>query len=337
MFPSLEPLSERYGVDRRIFREEIVPANVPVVLRQLTGQWPAVAAGGSTSDMRAYLAPFDRGVAVETFVGPPEIEGRFFYNDQLDGFNFERRKARIGNVIEAIARFAETEGSPSLYTGAVAIPDHLPGFMAENRLPLLDPSVAPRIWIGTASLVSSHFDLSDNIACVVAGRRRFVIFPPDQLPNLYVGPLDFTMAGQPASLAPVRDPDFERFPRFREALAAARVAELHPGDAIYIPTLWWHHVEALSAFNVLVNYWWEEAPPDAGSPFEAMVHGLLTIAHLPPERRRRWQQMFDHYVFRPDGFDPAEHIAPERRGILGTPTPALRQRIRQFLLRALSR
>jgi hypothetical protein len=107
-------------------------------------------------------------------------------------------------------------------------------------------------------------------------------FPPDQVANLYVGPLDHTMAGQPASMAPLKSPDFDRFPRFREALAAARTAELEPGDAIYIPTLWWHHVEALSAFNVLVNYWWEDPSQFAGGAFEAMIHGIMSVSYLPP-------------------------------------------------------
>ena len=75
------------------------------------------------------------------------------------------------------------------------------GSTADNRLELLPPELArPRIWLGNRSEVSAHFDLSDNIACVVAGRRRFTLFPPDQVANLYVGPLDHTMAGQPASM-----------------------------------------------------------------------------------------------------------------------------------------
>ena len=35
-------------------------------------------------------------------------------------------------------------------------------------------------------------------------------------------------------------------------------AELQPGDAIFIPSLWWHQVESLSAVNGLVNYWWTD-------------------------------------------------------------------------------
>ncbi|MFX7984900.1 cupin-like domain-containing protein, partial [Acinetobacter baumannii] len=88
---------------------------------------------------------------------------------------------------------------------------------------------------------------------VAAGRRRFTVFPPEQLPNLYLGPLDPTPAGQPVSLVDFHQPDFERFPRFRDALAAGEAAELAPGDAVYIPSMWFHHVEGLAPVNLLIN------------------------------------------------------------------------------------
>ncbi len=114
------------------------------------------------------------------------------------------------------------------------------------------------------------------------------------------------------------------------------MAELEPGDAIYIPTLWWHNVEALDPFNILVNYWWRDTPPDTGSAFEAMIHAILTIGSLPDYQRNAWRAMFANYVFRRDG-DPAAHLPPAQRGILAEPTPQLRQKIRQFLIRALGR
>lgn len=55
----------------------------------------------------------------------------------------------------------------------------------------------------------------------------------------------------------VTAPDLDRYPLFARALEEAQEAELLPGDAIFIPRNWWHHVEALEKFNVLVNYWWD--------------------------------------------------------------------------------
>jgi hypothetical protein len=326
------------SVGPETFRREIAGSGEPAVLRGLAKSWPAVEAGRrSPADAAVYLAGFDRGAPVEAFIGAPEIEGRFFYRDDMSGFNFERRKGAFGDVLRYIISVADRPGAPSVYIGASPTLDVLPGFAEANRMDLVDdPWLVPRIWIGTRTVISTHFDESENIACVVAGRRRFTLFPPDQVANLYVGPLDVTMAGQPASMVDLRNPDLERYPRFRDALAAAEVAELEPGDAIYIPTLWWHHVEALDPFNILINYWWRVVPPEAGSAFEAMIHGIWSISALPPEQREAWRHMFEYYVFRREG-DPAAHLAPEHRGILAEPDPPLRNRIRQFLLRAIGR
>lgn len=326
------------GVDGETFREEIVPQYRPVVLKGLIDVWPVVeAAKRSATDAFEYVARFDRGASVDAFVGPPEIGGRYFYNSGMTGFNFEKKRGRLSDVLGYILKAAEAPDAPTVYVGSVPTQDVVPGFGGANTLRLLGPKNAvQRIWIGNRSVVSTHFDVSDNIACVVAGRRRFTLFPPDQVGNLYVGPLDFTMAGQPASMVSLRDPDYERFPRFREAVAAAQVADLEPGDAIYIPELWWHNVEALDPLNILINYWWRDVPRDAGSPFEALAHGILTVAPLHPPLRQAWATMFDHYVFRAGG-DPAEHLAAEHRGILGAPTSQLRAKFKQFLLAMIGR
>ena len=69
-------------------------------------------------------------------------------------------------------------------------------------------------------------------------------FPPDQVANLY-GAVDLTPAGQAISLVDTRKPDLEKHPDFRHAMMQAFSAELQPGDAIFIPSLWWHQVESL--------------------------------------------------------------------------------------------
>lgn len=308
----------------------------PAVLRGLVQDWPAVAAARTAQGAVDYLLTFDKGAKATAFIAPPEVKGRFFYTSDMSAFNFGRREAYFRDIVRYAAALGREE-DPSIYVGAAALPEVLPGFAEANSLSLPGPDKAiPRIWIGGKTQVSTHFDLSHNIACVVTGRRRFVLFPPEQLPNLYVGPLDHTMAGQPTSMVDVHNPDFDRHPRFRDAMAVGQVAELEPGDAIYVPTLWWHHVDALDPFNVLVNHWWEPASKDAGSPFEALVHGILAISHFRPEMREAWRQMFDHYVFQTNG-SPVPHLAPEQRGILAPPNPSLRRRIREFLIRGLNR
>ena len=332
----MTPIRERAAIAPHDFRSEIVSAYAPVVLRGQVRDWPLVAASGSAQEACDYLAGFDRGAMAEAFVGPPEIGGRFFYAADMRDFNFERRRGRLEELLRHLPSLQDRERPQAVYAGAMETRAMLPGLAEANPLPLAEElGGEPRIWIGNASTISIHFDASDNVACVAAGRRRFTLFPPDQVHNLYVGPLDHTMAGQPASMVELNNPDFDRFPRFREALAHAQSAELEPGDVIYIPALWWHQVDALSPFNLLVNYWWADSP-DQNARFEAMVYAILSISHLPPERRAAWAAMFDNYVFQRHG-DPAAHLPPDFRGPLAPPTPALRARIKAFLMRGLQR
>ena len=176
---------------------------------------------------------------------PPQARGRIAYNDSMDGINFAHRRLPLSAIVEQLSRYALFDNPPSVAVQSALIPECLPGFAVENRLPVLDEAVAPRIWLGNRVTVPAHVDESNNVACVVAGRRRFTLFPPEQVSNLYIGPLDYAPTGAAMSVADLVEPDFERFPRLKDALSAAYVAELAPGDALFIPTLWWHHVESL--------------------------------------------------------------------------------------------
>ena len=328
-------VTEWRDVDRARFDREILTRYEPAVLKGLVADWPAVRASGTPKAARDYLAAMDRGAQVRAFLGEPEIEGRFFYRPDFDGFNFSVVDTGLDRLFETLIAIDAAGKKQSVYMGSTPTAQILPGFAGANPLELVEGRpTGPRIWIGTSSRVAPHFDESDNIACVVAGMRRFTLFPPEQVRNLYVGPLDQTVAGQPTSMVDVAHPDFERFPKYREALRHALVVDLEPGDAIFVPSLWWHAVEASGPFNILVNYWWSDRPADAGSPLHALAHGLLTITHLEPSRREAWKQLFDHYVFEADG-PPAEHIPEKARGILGRTTPELRRIIRQYLIRAL--
>jgi hypothetical protein len=297
----MKPIAEHRGIDRAAFESDIVARNEPAVMRGLMGDWPAVrAARSDEGGIAAYLRGMDSG------------------------------------ALQSLARYARLSNPSTIAVQSALVSECLPRFGAENRNPLLDDAVAPRIWMGNRVTTAAHFDESSNIACVVAGKRRFTLFPIEAIGDLYIGPIGYAPSGTPISLVDFERPDESRFPRFRRALEAAFTAELEPGDAIYIPPLWWHHVRSLSPFNVLVNYWWESGPPGAGSPFESLVHGLLAIRSLPEPERQAWRTLFDHYVFQ-TGEDPAAHLDGHFKGVLGPLTPDLAKRIRAFLVRGLQR
>lgn len=335
-------VADRPAVDAATFTQEVVGGYRPVVLRGQVAHWQAVAAGrGGDRAMAEYLAAFGQATGaiakpLEVLIGPPEIEGRFFYADEtLTGFNFHRQHVPIGALVAELLRFAETDTARphALYANAATAPEHLPGWERANPLDLGVDAPA-RLWIGNATRVATHYDASINIACVVAGRRRFTLFPPDQFANLYVGPLDHTLAGPPSSLVDPDAPDLDRYPRFAEALAQASVAELEPGDAIFIPPLWWHHVRAFDRLNVLVNYWWEHR---SSAAFLALVHAIEAVRDLPPAEKATWRNWYEHLVFDADAANAAAHLPDAARGILGAPSAARTGKIRQFLIGMLSR
>ena len=314
---SPRPIAEYRGIDSTEFREKIRSGGQPAVIRGLADDWPAVAAARkSAEDLIAYLKSFRVNRQVAAIVGPPEIEGRFFYTDDLRALNFTRGLSTLDPILDRLLR---DRGNPRPYAIAVQseqIPGLLPGFEQDNRTDLVAPSVVPRAWIGNRVRVAAHYDLMENVGIVVAGRRRFTLFPPDELKNLYVGPFELTPAGTPVSLVDADNPDFERFPRFKEALKRAQVAELEPGDAIYIPFHWWHAVDSLEPVNLFINYWWNEAQPGMGNPYDALLYGIYGIKGLPAEQRAVWRMVFDHYVFGLDG-DPVAHLPEHARGMLG--------------------
>jgi len=334
---AVEP-QEWHDIDPTLFQQTIRPRGRPAILRNLVQTWPATCAGrDSPRALIRYLKSFDGGRPAPLFEGPADINGRFFYNETLNGFNFETRRALLNDVLDRLDENLGVESAPALYAGSVSLPIYFPGFSQANRLqPLIGGSVIESIWIGNRTCIAPHFDNTENIACVVGGRRRFTLFPPDQIANLYPGPLDLTPAGQPISLVDVRKPDLDRFPRFAEALRVAEVAELGPGDAIYIPALWWHNVEALADFNVLVNFWWRDVAEYFDSPSTSLLHCLLTIKSLPPEQRRGWKAVFDYLIFQSEG-TALEHLPPETRGLFGELTQDKAERIRSLLLKSLAR
>ncbi len=307
----------------------------PVLLRGLVAHWPLVqAAQRSDADFCTYLRGFGEHTRVGLWRGAPAIAGRFFYNADFTGFNFQREIGAFGALLDELQGLSPD----ALYLGSTELDGSFPGLRQHNDVPELrrfDPLVS--LWLGNQARVAAHFDLPDNLACVVAGLRRFTVFPPEQVGNLYVGPLDLTPAGQPISLVDVAAPDLERFPRYGEALRHAQVFELAPGDALFIPSQWWHAVEALAPVSALVNFWWRQSPAYMDTPLNTLMLALMTLRDLPPAQREAWRALFDHYVFDADA-TTAAHLPPAARGVLATPiTEAATRHLRAVLLNRLNR
>jgi hypothetical protein len=319
--------------DPEALPDALLASDRPFVVRGAFAHWPVVQAARQSDEALArYLMGLYNGVCVGLFQLPPEAKGRAFYVDEtLSSFNFTRHIATLDQVLTGLLGLAGTAEPPALYVGSTTVEAVLPGFMAANRLGLGTRDSLVSLWLGNRSRVAAHYDLPDNLAIVAAGRRRFTVFAPDQVHNLYLGPLEPTPAGQPISLVDFSAPDFERFPRFAQAQHAGEVAELEPGDAIFIPSMWFHHVEGLEPINLLINAWWRQSPEYMDSPVSALHLALMTLRSLPEKERRIWQQHFQHFIFGADASTWA-HIPPAARGLLdGADETASRQARAQLL------
>ncbi|HEX7694249.1 MAG TPA: cupin-like domain-containing protein [Sphingomonas sp.] len=310
---------------------DVTSRNRPAIIRGIAAGWPAVTA----SDPAAYLARFDAGAPVGVAIAPPAAEGRLGYTPDLSALTFIRESGTLAWLFARLDTAARADRPSTIAAQAVIVPEALPGFEVENRIDLVPDGVAPRIWIGNRVRVATHHDMNSNIAVVMAGRRRFTLFPPDQVANLYIGPIEFTPAGTPIGLFDPDEPDFDRYPLAREAMRQAAVAELEPGDAIFIPHMWWHHVRSLDPVSILVNYWWDEAPaPQPGlAPIDTMVHAILAFSGLPENQRAAWRAMFDEFVF---GGVPG-HVPEGRRGIRGALSEESKARVRRQLGQMMTR
>ncbi len=330
-------MREMHGVDPQAIPPEILLSTEPVVLRGLVSRWPMVKAARESAQAGIrYLRMFDQEATVGAWFGAPEIEGRFFYSDDMRGFNFQPQRLKFSAVLDTLQAHLGNARPPAVYVGSTTVDTCLPGLRADNDLALGAVQALMSLWVGNRTRIAAHHDLPDNLACVAAGRRRFTLFAPSEVGNLYVGPIDFTPAGQSISLVDFAKPDLVKFPKFADALEHAQVVELEAGDAIFLPSMWWHHVEALDSFNVLVNYWWRQSPEYMDSPMSALLLAMMTLRDLPAEQRKAWQGLFDHYVFAADEHT-AEHIPAAARGALLTLDSDASRVLRARLLKSLNR
>jgi hypothetical protein len=330
-------IEEFQGSIASIAIDDFAGRDRPLVIRGLVRDWPLVTlARESDTAFARRLCELDNGTPVDTLLIPPGEDGLVGYNADLSGFNYEHHRVSLTQGLQRLAQYSREHSAAGLAIQSALVSACLPGFAAQHRVPFLAPNIEPRLWIGNRVVTPAHFDEYYNIACVACGSRQFTLFAPEQVKNLYIGPLDFAPTGAAISMARLDRPDDPRFPKLKEALAHAQQAVLEPGDAIYIPPLWWHHVASLERLNALVNYWWKpmlEGVPATHSARGFLLHGLLSMRWLSPAEKAAWRHLLDYYLF--DSEDPAAAIPENRRGMLGPLTPELAERLKQLILKQL--
>jgi hypothetical protein len=324
--------------------EALVAEDRPVLFKGAAADWPLVKAGlASADEAAALLVEGWAGQPVVVYRGAPEIEGRFAYTPAVDGFNFAASREPLDAVLNEILALRGRADAPAIYVGSTDLGIYFPGLAEAVPLDLagVHPMLAEHpglasVWLGNKTTATCHYDDTHNIAVCAVGRRRFTLFPPEQAANLYPGPLEPTPGGQVISMVDFAAPDLERHPRFAEALDAAQVAEMQPGDVLVYPAMWWHHVEALAEFNVLVNFWWNAVPGYVDSPQVTLLHAMLSLRGRPEGEKAAWKALFDYYVFG-EAETARAHLPEHIHGALAPLDETLARRLRAQVTKRLQR
>ena len=319
------------NVDYERFHNEIIPLNQPAIIRAIVSDWPTVeAAKKSPEAVVNYLKPMDTRSVIPALVGTPDINGRFFYSEDLTEHNFHRAEVTLSIGLDRLLAIKDRSNPHAIALQAIQLNRVMPDYKAAHPQPLLDNSAEPTMWVGNQATVAPHYDIHDNLACVVAGKRKFTLFPPEQINNLYPGPTLSAPAGVPVSMVDMKNPDYKSYPKYKEAVKAAFQATLEPGDGIFIPALWWHGVESLETFNILVNYWWGGNMQGDLSPNDSLLHSMMSIANLDQNKREAWQHFFNYYVFKTKD-NPSDHLPSKLRDIVTELSPEQQLKVRNFL------
>lgn len=242
----------------------IVDASEPVVLDGCLDEWPLYRALSAASTLAEKLAVLQAGIddrPLEFSVLGAAHGGHLYFADGLDTRG--QKLSVRGTFADFARRAADAERSGELaYLQALPIRT-VPGWVKGlGVLPYLDGQrVQPSgIWIGSGGqVVDLHYDPFHNFICMLAGQKRVLVAPPEVMHDVYPRALDRSPFNAPASSAKLLEPDFERFPRLRSALEKVQVAVLSPGQVLYLPPFYWHHVESFG-FNVMVNTWQHTMP-----------------------------------------------------------------------------
>jgi len=338
MFEACKQVESVSGITPATLDEATIYRTQPLILKGLCDEWPIVHAGlSSDSAGAAYLRDNYSGEPVVGSLGQADTKGRVFYNSDMTGFNFTNSKVNLNLVLDQLLANSDSSDAPLMYMGSTDARRFFPSLIQDNSLTIPQANPIISVWLGNQSRIAAHYDFPVNLACNVVGKRRFTLFPPDQIKHLYPGPIEFAPGGQEISMVDFSAPDLEKFPLFSKAIESALVAELAPGDCLLIPSMWWHHVEALTSFNVLITHWWRDTPGYLGRPNNALTAAILALRSLPKEQRAAWKEIFNYYIF-DDQLASHDYIDDNALGILEEPlSEDMARRLRADLLNKLKR
>jgi ribosomal protein L16 Arg81 hydroxylase len=245
----------------------------PVVVEKLTHDWPA---------FKKWNLEYIKKIAGDKTV--PLYDDRPVKHEE--GFNQAHAVMKMSEYIDLLDE-KPTDFRIFLYN----ILKQVPALQADYKFPKLGMRLIKRLPMmffgGAGAKVFMHFDIdyTNILHFQFHGKKRCVIFPPDQSSYLYRVPysliaredIDFT------------DPDFEKWPALQQA--QGYVCELNHGEMLYMPEGYWHYMQYLTpGFSISLRSY-----PRKIKNLGKALYNLLFMRHYDNfMRRRRGQEWIDY-------------------------------------------
>lgn len=231
-------VERRHRLSREEFLSHHYSANRPVVITGMMDDWPAL----NWTPQQLSDAFFNQEVQVQTGRQANrryEMEAAKHRKTMLFG-DFMRQVMHGGEsndlYMTANNGSANAAALAGLWKGIVQVPEYLD---AGN------PASLGFFWIGPAGTVTpTHHDLTNNFMAQVTGRKRVLLVDGLHAARIYN---DLHVYSD----VDLENIDFERFPAMRDVQVTR--CELAPGELLFIPVGWWHHVRSLD-FSVTVTF-----------------------------------------------------------------------------------
>lgn len=227
------------------FQRNFVSTRRPVIITGAISGWKALS---------LWTVDYLNTIVGNTQVDISVSQNRIFSGDIKNGFANLKQKMKFSNFLKLLLLknnlaekyyYLQQQSIPAVFLELIQ-DISFPGYF-DKKL-----SIDPTLWVGYGGNISPlHYDAMDNLFAQVSGRKRFVIFDPQQTSSLYPFPAYSKIPH--LSQIDIDRPELERFPNFQKAKPLEFVIE--PGELLFLPCFWWHQVYSLDELNISINFW----------------------------------------------------------------------------------
>lgn len=218
----LQSIERRSGLTPEQFKREHLDTLTPVVLSDFMDSWDAKDKWTLDFFKNEY-----GDMKVPVFTNNFSAPGKAYRSAEVQiPFREYLEKIETGPTDYRLFLFNILQRRPEL-TSDYGHPEIMDGFI--DKLPFM-------FFGGEGSKVDLHFDsdLSHVFLSQFHGRKKVLLFSPDQSRNLYQHP--FTVASE----VDLDNPNYEKFPALHKLEGFECV--IYPGDTVFIPSGYWHYI-----------------------------------------------------------------------------------------------